>query len=55
VHCDWMLAEDCQKLGFVQVMDLSVICGHICDTNPRTVVWPDADQDDLYRIEPLAA
>jgi len=55
VHCDWMLSEDCQKLSFVQAMDLSIVCGHILDTTPRSVVWPDPTQDDLYRIDLLAA
>lgn len=55
VHCDWMLSEDCQRLGFVQAMDLSVVCGHILDTTPRAVVWPDPAQEDLYRIDYLAA
>lgn len=55
VHCDWVLSEDCQAHGFTQVMDLSVVCGHIRPTEPRTVVWPDINQDDLYRIDPLAA
>jgi hypothetical protein len=55
VHCDWCLSEDCQRLGFTQVMDLSVVCGHILDTSPRTVVWPDADAPELYRIDVLAA
>lgn len=53
VHCDWMLAEDCQNNGFTQAMDLSVVCGHIRDTAPRTVVWPDPDAPGLYRIDPL--
>jgi hypothetical protein len=55
VHCDWCLAEDCQRLGFTQAMDLSIVCGHILDTTPRAVVWPDVDAEDLYRIDLLAA
>jgi hypothetical protein len=55
VHCDWMLSEDCQKLGFVQAMDLSVVCGHIRPENPRGVIWPDPSMPDLYRIDPLHA
>jgi hypothetical protein len=54
VHCDWCLAEDCQRLGFTQVMDLSVVCGHILDTTPRMVVWPDPNEADLFRLDPLA-
>lgn len=55
VHCDWCLSEDCQKLGFTQVMDLSVVCGHILDTEPRAVVWPDVNAEDLFRIDLLTA
>jgi hypothetical protein len=55
VHCDWLLAEDCQAHGFTQAMDLSVVCGHIRPDAPRGVVWPDPTRHDLYRIDPLAA
>jgi hypothetical protein len=54
VHCDWMLSEDCQRLGFVQAMDLSVICGHIRPEGPRGVIWPDVTMPECYRIDPLA-
>lgn len=55
VHCDWCLAEDCQEHGFTQVMDLSVVCGHILPTEPKAAVWPDPTKEDLYRIDLLAA
>jgi hypothetical protein len=54
VHCDWVLAEDCQRLGFTQAMDLSVVCGHIRPGAPRMAVWPDPTAPALYRIDPVA-
>jgi hypothetical protein len=53
VHCDWMLSEDCQELGFSQAMDLSVVCGHIRPRALGGVVWPDIDSPELYSIKPL--
>jgi hypothetical protein len=53
VHCDWILAEDCQALGFSQACDLSVRCGHIRPRALGGVIWPDIDAPDLYTIKPL--
>lgn len=53
VHCDWMLSEDCQRMGFTQVMDLSVVCGHIRPGTPAMAVWPDPEAPGLYRIDPV--
>lgn len=55
VHCDWMLSEDCQRLGFTQAMDLSVVCGHIMPGTPRMAVWPDPAAPGLFRIDPVTA
>lgn len=60
--CDWALALDCQKEGFVQRHDLGVVCGHI-ERDPglggmskgypysSRVLWPDPEEVDLFRIE----
>lgn len=49
--CDWYFAKDCQKKGFVQKCDTSVICGHIqTDLIPR-ILWPDINEKGFYRSE----
>jgi len=53
VHCDWVLAEQCQARGLTQVMDLSVVCGHIRPGTPLQAVWPDPHAPALYRIDPV--
>lgn len=54
VCCDWWLAVDCQREGFTQRADLGVVCGHIApDPTPR-VIWPDAREKRLWRVELLS-
>lgn len=51
MHQDWWFAYDCQKHGFKQVCDTSIICGHI-DTKPSPrIIWPDPEQPRLYDNE----
>ena len=53
VCCDWWLAVDCQRYDFTQRADLGVVCGHITpDPTPR-VIWPDAKERRLWRMESL--
>lgn len=53
VCCDWWLAVDCQRYGLTQRADLGVVCGHIKpDPTPR-VIWPDAEERRLWRVELL--
>jgi len=62
--CDWALALDCQKAGFVQKHDLGVICGHIqrdlglegmgkgYPQLPK-VLWPDITKEEFYRVDEI--
>ena len=52
--CDWYLAVDCKRLGFVQICDTTVICGHITHQKAgKVVIWPDLDESDGYRLQPF--
>ncbi len=53
VSSDWMLALDAQRLGFTQRCDLGVVCGHQSYEPWPQVIWPDPEEDDLYRVEAL--
>lgn len=46
---DWSFAIDAQYYGFKQVCDTGVICGHV--NRDGSVLWPDPDAPNLYRIE----
>ena len=51
LHQDWWFAVDCQKHGFKQVCDTSIVCGHI-DVKPAPrIIWPDPEQPRLYDNE----
>lgn len=45
---DWFFSFDCQDLGFVQKIDLGLVCGHI---DGDRILWPDPDEEKLYRQE----
>ena len=49
--CDWHLAVDCQKLGFVQKHDMAVVCGHIAVNPVHRILWPDPEVKGGYRSE----
>ncbi len=53
VSSDWMLALDAQRLGFTQRCDLGVVCGHQSYAPWPQVIWPDPEEDELYRVEAL--
>lgn len=48
--CDHTFALDVQRVGFEQVCDLGVVCGHI---DGNRVIWPEPNAPELYRIEAL--
>lgn len=50
---DWMLAYDAQQLGFRQVCDLSLVCGHMLKKPYPAIIWPDPAADRMYAVEPL--
>ena len=52
--CDWHLALDCQRLGFVQKCDLGLVCGHIAVDPVHRILWPDPYATGMYRHELLA-
>lgn len=52
--CDWHLALDCQRLGFVQKCDLGLVCGHIAEDPIHRILWPDVHAKGLYRSQLLA-
>lgn len=49
--CDWYLALDAQRAGYVQHCDLGLVCGHFTVTPSPRILWPDPDDDDMFRIE----
>lgn len=51
VSCDWGLALDADAAGFEQVVDFSVICGHMTLTPSPQTYWPDPNEEKLYRVE----
>lgn len=51
---DWSLAEDCQRLGFIQKAHLGVVCGHMTSRPSPRVLWPDPTAAKMCRIEFLA-
>ena len=51
--CDWWLSVDAQRLGFRQRADLGCVCGHITREPTPRVLWPDARQARLWRVELL--
>jgi len=53
VCCDWWLAVDCERHGFSQRADLGVVCGHIAPEPTPRVIWPDAIERRLWRVECL--
>jgi len=53
VCCDWWLSVDAQRLGFTQRADLGLVCGHITPSPTPRVIWPDASEDKLWRIQKL--
>jgi len=53
VSSDWLLALDAQRHGFTQRCDLGVVCGHQTYQPWPQVIWPDPDEEDLYRVEAL--
>jgi hypothetical protein len=46
---DWIFAQTCQKYGFRQAHDCSVVCGHI---NGNEVIWPNPQH--RYRVERIS-
>jgi hypothetical protein len=54
VCCDWWLAHDARALGFSQRADLGLICGHITPTPTPRIIWPDAREERLWRVERLS-
>ena len=53
VCCDWWTSVDAQRLGFSQRADLGLVCGHITPTPTPRVIWPDAREERLWRIQKL--
>lgn len=53
VCCDWWLAKDAVRFGFSQRADLGLICGHITPNPTPRVIWPDANEERLWRIARL--
>lgn len=53
VCCDWWLAVDAAQEGFRQRADLGLICGHITNEPTTRVLWPDAREERLWRVERL--
>jgi len=51
VSCDWMMSLDCQELGITQKAHLGVVCGHLTEKPSPRILWPDPEQEKLYRIE----
>lgn len=51
VSSDWALAVDAQRAGLTQVCDLGCVCGHMTLTPSPQVLWPDPDEEKLYRVE----
>ena len=51
--CDWHLAVDCQKMGFKQAHDMSVVCGHIAVNPVHRILWPDPEAKGGYRMDLL--
>jgi hypothetical protein len=51
--CDWHMAVDCQKLGFVQKHDMGVVCGHISVNPVHRILWPDPEAKGFYRAQLL--
>jgi len=45
---DWFFSFDCQERGFVQKIDLGVVCGHI---DWPLIYWPNPDSETLYVVE----
>lgn len=51
--CDWLFALDCLEIGAIQKCNTAVVCGH-CSYQPwPQIIWPDPQQEKLYRIESL--
>lgn len=55
VCCDWWLAKDAVRFGFSQRADLGLLCGHITPNPSPRVIWPDANEERLWRVERLGA
>ena len=53
VCCDWWLSVDCQQAGFGQKAHLGVVCGHITPWPTPRVIWPDANEERLWRVTRL--
>ena len=51
VSSDWAMAYDAQRVGLTQVCDTSVVCGHMTLTPSPQVLWPDVNEEKLYRTE----
>ena len=51
VSCDWALAYDAQGSGFTQKMDTRVVCGHMTMMPSPQILWPDVNEEKLYRQE----
>lgn len=53
VSNDWAFACDAQAAGYEQVCDFDVKCGHMSIVPSPHILWPDANEPDYYRTEPL--
>lgn len=51
LSCDWLFAEDCQKLGIKQKLHLGVHCGHIEHDNG--ILWPLENEPFYYNTNSL--
>lgn len=51
VSCDWALAMDVRAAGLTQRCDLSVIVGHQTLAPSPQTLWPDVNEEKLYRQE----
>lgn len=54
VACDWALAYDARGEGFEQVLDTRILCGHMTMTPSPQILWPDVNEELLYRVEEIA-
>lgn len=51
VCSDWALAIDAGRTGLTQVCDLGAVCGHMTLTPSPQILWPDPNEEKLYRLE----
>lgn len=48
---DWYFALDAQKIGYTQVCNLAVRCGHFSFTPSPRIIYPDINAENFVRID----